>query len=490
MYLGLDLGTSELKALLLDEHHQVVATAASPLSVNSPQPLWSEQDPNAWWQATLDAVQQLQTSHPQAVAQVKAVGLSGQMHGAVLLDAAGAVLRPVMLWNDGRSFAQCEQLSHAVPNLAQITGNLAMPGFTAPKLLWVAQHEPDLFERCATVLLPKDWLRYKLSGALVSDMSDAAGTLWLDVGQRDWSDTVLQACQLTRAHMPSLVEGSAPSGRVWPELAERWGMTEPPVIAGGAGDNAASAVGMGLVRPGEGFVSLGTSGVVFVSGATFAPNPAQALHAFCHAIPERWHQMSVMLSAASALTWAKDTLGLPNEAELLTLAATLGAPERAAAPVFLPYLNGERSPHNNAHACGVWFGLGRTHTAAHLAYSVAEGVGFGLRDGLHTLQQPLPATLSVVGGGTRSPWWLQLLADVLDVALTLHSGAQTGAALGAARLAWLAHIGDTPEHINNVCTTPPVTQTFSPNAQAQATLLARYVQFQALYTTLKPHMQA
>lgn len=488
MYLGLDLGTSELKALLLNEQHQVVATAGAPLTVQTPQPLWSEQDPHAWWQATLLAVSQLQDQHPEALAHVKGIGLSGQMHGAVLLDAAGDVLRPAMLWNDGRSHAQCEQLTKALPNLADITGNLAMPGFTAPKLLWVAEHEPEVFAQCATVLLPKDWLRYQLTGLFVSDMSDAAGTLWLDVGKRDWSDQVLAACNLSRSHMPQLVEGSASSGALLPALATSWGMAAAPVVAGGAGDNAASAVGMGLVQPGQGFVSLGTSGVVFASGASYAPNPSQALHAFCHCLPNTWHQMSVMLSAASALTWAKDVLNVPDEAALLTLAATVVEQQRETAPLFLPYLSGERSPHNNAHASGVWFGMTRAHTNAHLAYAVAEGVGFGLADGLRTLQHPAPAQLSVVGGGTRSVWWLQLLANIMQTTLTLHSGAQTGAALGAARLGWLAHIGDTPANIAMVCTTPPVAQTFTPNSAEHTKLQPRFAKFQSLYTALKPMM--
>ncbi len=241
-------------------------------------------------------MQSLRSAHPAELAAVRAIGLSGQMHGAILLDADGAVLRPAILWNDGRSAAQCEALTRAVPHLGEISGNLAMPGFTAPKLLWVREHEPDVFARTVRVLLPKDWLRLRLSGEAVSEMSDAAGTLWLDVGARDWSDELLAATGLTRAHMPRLVEGSEPSARLLPELAKRWGLGGQVVIAGGAGDNAASAVGMGLVEPGQGFVSLGTSGVVFVSTDRFLPNPAQAMHAFCHALPGRWHQMSVMLS--------------------------------------------------------------------------------------------------------------------------------------------------------------------------------------------------
>jgi xylulokinase len=416
-------------------------------------------------------------------AVVEGIGLSGQMHGAVLMDAQGDVLRPAILWNDGRSAAQCEQLTQQVPELSRITGNLAMPGFTAPKLLWVREQEPDVFVRTHRVLLPKDWLRWQLTGEAVSEMSDAAGTLWLDTGLRDWSDTVLAACGLDRSHMPRLVEGSAVSAFLKPELCRRWGLPERVPVAGGAGDNAASAVGMGLVRPGQGFVSLGTSGVVFVSGARFAPNPGQGLHAFCHALPGRWHQMSVMLSAASAVTWAAKQLAFADEASLLA-AAQLPLPDRRTAPLFLPYLSGERTPHNQPLATASWFGLTAAHGREALAYAVAEGVALGLCDGLQTLGAPEPAlqSLSLVGGGARDAWWAQLLADALGLPLTLHEGAETGAALGAARLAWLA----CGASLDEVCITPPVSRRFEPDAAQHAALAWRHARFQALYRAVSP----
>lgn len=482
MFLGLDLGTSELKALLLSDQHQVIATARAPLTVQRPQPLWSEQDPAQWWQALEAVMDRLHAGQPQALAQLRGIGLSGQMHGATLLDGDGQVLRPAILWNDGRSGPQCEQLTRDVPRLSAITGNLAMPGFTAPKLQWVREHEPALFGRVARVLLPKDWLRLMLTGEAVSEMSDAAGTLWLDVGRRDWSDLMLAATGLTRAHMPRLVEGSEIAATVTPGLCRRWGLPANLPVAGGAGDNAASAVGMGLVRPGEGFVSLGTSGVVFVSGAAFQPNPAQALHAFCHALPGRWHQMSVMLSAASAVSWATQTLGFENEAALLAAAATLDAEAQDQAPLFLPYLSGERSPHNNPLATGAWVGLRAPHGRAHLAYAVAEGVGFGLLDGLRTLpaSDPPLRALSLVGGGSRSAWWAQLLADTFGLTLTVHQDSETGGAMGAARLAWLATGGT----VDAVCVTPPVRQAFTPDAARGARLAGRHARFRALYPRL------
>ena len=482
MYLGLDLGTSELKALLLSDQHQVIATARAPLTVQRPQPLWSEQAPGAWWDALVAVMNQLQRQHAQALAQLKGIGLSGQMHGATLLDADNQVLRPAILWNDGRSGAQCEALMQAVPELAAITGNLAMPGFTAPKLQWVRENEPDIFARTRKVLLPKDWLRLMLTGEAVSDMSDAAGTLWLDVAQRDWSDRLLAATGLTRDHMPRLVEGSACAASVKPDICTRWGLPADLPVAGGAGDNAASAVGMGLVRPGQGFVSLGTSGVVFVSSGGFEPNPGRALHAFCHALPDRWHQMSVMLSAASALTWATKALGFPNEPAMLAEAAQLGEAEQLDAPIFLPYLSGERSPHNNPLATGSWTGLRASHSRAHLAYAVAEGVGFGLLDGLNTIPatQPPLSTLSLVGGGSRSAWWAQLLADIFGLTLTAHQDAENGGAMGAARLAWLA----TGASQDTVCTTPPVVARYVPNFDHHQGLMPRFQRFQALYPAL------
>lgn len=482
MFLGLDLGTSELKALLLSDQHQVIATARAPIQVQRPHARWAEQHPADWWAALHSVMDSLQSQQPQALARLQAIGLSGQMHGAVLLDENEAVLRPAMLWNDGRSRAQCQQLSRDLPSLSAITGNLAMPGFTAPKLQWVREHEPEVFAQTLRVLLPKDWLRLMLTGEAVSDMSDAAGTLWLDVGQRDWSDALLEATGLTRAHMPRLVEGSEMAGHVLPGLCQRWGLPSGVPVAGGAGDNAASAIGMGLVQPGQGFVSLGTSGVVFVSSDRFAPNAAQALHTFCHALPNRWHQMSVMLSAASAVTWVTRVLGLADEAQLLTEAASLDEHELSDAPLFLPYLSGERSPHNNPEASGSWTGLRAHHRRAHLAYAVAEGVGFGLLDGLRTIPASVPAlqTLSLVGGGSRSAWWAQLLADTLGVRLTVHQDAEHAGAIGSARLAWLATGGA----LDAVAITPPVLARYAPNPAQQARLAARHRRFRDLYRAM------
>ena len=485
MYLGIDLGTSELKLLLLDDQHRIVGGVGEPLTVSRPQPLWSEQAPADWWTALDTAMQHLRVTQPSAMAAVRAIGLSGQMHGAVLIDAQHTVLRPAILWNDGRSGAQCAALEAALPALTDIAGNLAMPGFTAPKLLWVREHEPHLFARTARVLLPKDWLRLQLTGECVSDMSDASGTLWLDVGARRWSDEALSACGLTRDHMPRLVEGSDVSGRLQPVMADRWGLRAGIVVAGGGGDNAASAVGIGAVQPNQGFVSLGTSGVIFLASDGFHPDPHSAVHAFCHALPGRWHQMSVMLSAGSALRWACNLLGAPSEAVLLERVAALTPAQRAHAPLCLPYLSGERTPHNDPNAQGVLFGLTHTHDAAAIAYAVVEGVSFGLADGWASLQRAPSAVtaLSLVGGGARSELWAQLLASVLGVTLQVPAGAEAGAALGAARLAWLADGGDE----SDVCRAAAVAREFRPVASEAALLAPRRERFRALYPALRSH---
>ena len=484
MYLGIDLGTSGLKLLLLDAQHRVHASVDAPLTLQRPHPTWSEQQPHDWWQALASAVAQLRAAAPQAWPQVRAIGLSGQMHGAVVLDDASQVLRPAILWNDGRSELQCAALERAVLDARQITGNLAMPGFTAPKLLWLREHEPDLFAKIKKVLLPKDWLRLQLTGEFVSEMSDASGTLWLDVARRDWSEPMLAACGLNLSHMPRLVEGSQPSGQLRPALAQQWGLSSGVMVAGGGGDNAASAVGIGAANPGQGFVSLGTSGVVFRVSQAYQPAPELAVHAFAHALPQRWHQMSVMLSAASAFGWVTQLTGSQDEAQLAQKVAELPLAQRALAPLFLPYLSGERTPHNNPNACGVLMGLRSEHTAADLGYAVMEGVTFGLVDGLRAMGQSEPSQvpMALVGGGARSDAWAQLLADGLACPLQRPEGAPAAAALGAARLAWLADGGP----LDEVCQNLPISHRFEPEAAGVQLLAERYPRFRALYPALAP----
>ena len=442
-WLGIDAGTSSVKALLMGDTQAVLAEGSAPLDVQRPQPTWSEQDPAAWWRATEAAVAQVRAAAPDAWGALRGIGLSGQMHGAVLLDASDQVLRPAILWNDGRAAAECDALERRVPDFWARASNRAMPGFTAPKLLWVQAHEPGVFAATRTVLLPKDWVRLCLTGERVGEMSDASGTLWLDMAARDWDDTLLAACDLGRGHMPRLVEGSEASGVLRPGLASAWGLAgRRVVVAGGGGDNAAAAVGVGAVGAGRGFLSLGTSGVVFAATDRLLARPERTMHAFCHALPGQWHAMAVMLSASSALSWVAGVLGQPDIAGLLgrVEACAADAEWRREAPLFLPYLTGERTPHNDPGATAMFAGLRPDHGAEALAYAVMEGVAFALADGLDVLREAGVGLhdCALVGGGSRSRFWAGMLADVLDLPLMRPHGGELGASLGAARLAMLA----------------------------------------------------
>jgi xylulokinase len=486
MYLGIDLGTSEVKVALVDPAQRLVVVGRAALEIARPHPAWSEQPPASWIRATQAAIAELGAGHPAELAAVTGIGLSGQMHGAVLLDDADRVLRPAILWNDTRSAAECAVLEARVPDARRLTGNQAMPGFTAPKLLWVAAHEPDVFRRTAKVLLPKDYLRLWLTGEHISDMSDAAGTLWLDVERRAWCDAMLAATGLDRSHMPRLVEGSAPGGVLRGELARGWGMAATVVVAGGAGDNAASAVGLGVIGEGQGLLSLGTSGVFFVARDACRPAPERGVHSFCHALPGTWHHMAVMLSAASCLRWVAQLTGAADEAAVIAAAEALGPEARARAPVFLPYLSGERTPHADAFAQGVWFGLRHDTGRAELGYSVLEGVAFGLADGHAAVRDAGGEARAVclTGGGSKSRFWAQLIASALDLPLALVEGGEIGAALGAARLGRLA--ADPGATIASVCTPPPVIAMAEPVAAWQPALHTRLARFRALYPPLRP----
>lgn len=483
MYIGIDLGTSGVKAILLGEQGEVLASHTEKLSVSRPHPLWSEQDPEAWWQATDRAILALGETH--SLQQVKAMGLAGQMHGATLLDKNNRVLRPAILWNDGRCGEECALLEEKVKNSRATTGNLMMPGFTAPKLLWVQRHEPEIFARVAKVLLPKDFLRLKMSGVFASDMSDAAGTMWLDVAKRDWSDDMLAACSLSRAHMPALFEGSEITGELLPEIARRWAMPVVPVVAGG-GDNAAGAVGVGMADAGQAMLSLGTSGVYFAVSEGFLSKPESAVHSFCHALPGRWHLMSVMLSAASCLDWAAKLTGLESVPALINAAQQ--ADDNAGDLWFLPYLSGERTPHNNPQAKGVFFGLTHQHGREELARAVLEGVGFALADGMDVVHAcgVTPQSITLIGGGARSAWWRQMLADISGLQLDYRTGGDVGPALGAARLAQIAVNPQTP--LTTLLPQLPVEQQHAPDAGRHAHYAPRRETFRRIYQQLLPLM--
>jgi xylulokinase len=479
MYLGIDVGTSGIKAVIIDTDGKVVSESRAALSVSHPHPLWSEQDPSDWWSATNSAVSQLD---PSARAQVRAIGLSGQMHGAVLLNKARKVIRPAILWNDGRSGAQCDELLRREPRAHELTGNLIMPGFTAPKLLWVKENEPEAWAETDLVLLPKDYIRLRMTGEAATDLSDASGTLWVDVARRAWSADMLAACELTTEHMPKLLEGTAPTGVLRDELAEAWGMARVPVCAGG-GDNAAGAVGVGVIRDGDALLSLGTSGVLFAATREFRPNVAGTVHAFCHALPDLWHQMSVMLNCASCIDWVA---ALTNGGPVETVLGALEASGRHDTPeLFLPYLTGERTPHNDPHAKGVFFGLTASTDALALTLATLQGVALALADGMDVLSDAGTRfdAITVIGGGSRSSYWGRILASTLNKPLIYRSGADLGPSYGAARLARLS-IGD--GDIDSVCTAPPIIGVIEPDRALSDLMAAKRPAFQGLYQALKP----
>ncbi len=454
MYLGLDLGTSGLKGILIDDAQRVVAEASAPLTVSRPQDSWSEQAP-ADWIAAADAV--FAALPADALARLQGIGLSGQQHGATLLDKADNVLRPCILWNDTRSHAEAAALD-ADPRFRALTGNICFPGFTAPKLNWVAAHEPAIRAQVARVLLPKDYLRLWLTGEHVAEMSDAAGTGWLDTGRRDWSDALLAMTGMDRSHMPRLVEGSEVSGTLRPELSSRFGLPKGVVVAGGGGDNAASGIGVGVVKAGQAFVSLGTSGVLFAANDGYQPDPATAVHTFCHALPRSWHQMGVILAATDALNWFAHLAG--SDAAAMT--ANLGALKSPGKTRFLPYLGGERTPLNSASVRGAFIGLEHATDRDAATRAVLEGVTFAIRD----CRDALAATgtridrLLAVGGGSRSDYWLSAIATALGTPVALPAAGDFGGAFGAARLGMMAATGAGAE----IATMPPIARTIDPVA--------------------------
>lgn len=480
MYLGLDLGTSGVKAMLIDGDQKIVGSANGSLDVSRPHSGWSEQEPAHWVRATEEAVAGLKAKHPKELAAVKGIGLSGQMHGATLIDASDKVLRPCILWNDTRSYVEAAALD-ADPRFRALTGNIVFPGFTAPKLAWVAKHEPDVFGKIAKVLLPKDYLRLWLTGEYISEMSDSAGTSWLDTGKRAWSSELLAATKLSEEQMPALVEGTELAGKLRSELAAQWGISGDVVVAGGAGDNAASACGMGTVSDGAAFVSLGTSGVLFAANGSYLPKPESAVHAFCHALPNTWHQMGVILSATDALNWHSGVTGRSAADLTGEVGETLKAPTGVT---FLPYLSGERTPHNDAVIRGAFIGLEHESSRVVLTQAVLEGVAFAIRDNLEALRSAGTgiSRVTAIGGGSRSRYWLASIATALGVPVDLPADGDFGAAFGAARLGLIAATGADPIA---VCTPPVTAGTIEPVSALSGAYEDAYKRYRALYPAIK-----
>ncbi|MCZ8097927.1 MAG: xylulokinase [Burkholderiales bacterium] len=471
--IGIDVGTSAVKVVVADEAEAILAEREAPLSISRPGPNASEQNPEDWWTAVAGVLDALAAESPRLMSGVRAIGLSGQMHGAVLLGPDLVPLRPAMLWNDGRAAPQARMLRERVPELARVVGVPAMPGFTGPKIPWLAEHEPGLVERVRVVMLPKDFVRLRLTGEVATDMSDAAGTWWLDEARRAWSPEAAEATGLPFAALPPLFESPEPAGALRGELAARWGMPPGVVVAAGAGDAAAGAVGIGAMGDGATFLSLGTSAQLFVSTAGYRPAPEQAVHAFCHAAPGLWFQMGAMLNGASCLAFVAGLVGAPIETLLDEVEALGSGPSEL---VFLPYLSGERTPHDDADARGVFLGMTPATTRAGLVRAVLEGVAFSFADARDALASggTRLADAAVIGGGARSTLWMQILADVLGIRLRRYRGGAKGPAFGAARLARMAFTG-LPASV--IAVPPAVLDEFEPDpsmADGYAAALLRY----------------
>jgi len=490
-FVGIDTSTTATKALLMHADGQVVAVASLEYSYDTPRPLWTEQHPDLWWQATVASVRQVLAQAGVDAVKVKGVGLTGQMHGLVLLDAAGKVLRPAILWNDQRTGAECDQIRARLEKsrFIQITGNDALTGFTAPKILWVKNHEPEIFARARQVLLPKDYVRFKLTDRYATDKAGGAGTVLFDLRRRDWSSKVVAALGIDPAWLPPTFEGTAVTGQITPQAAEATGLRAGTPVVGGGGDQAAGAVGTGAVVEGVVSLSLGTSGVVFATTDQPIVEPEGRLHAFCHAVPDKWHLMGVMLSAAGSLRWYRDTLspGMDFEA-LLSPAADVSPGSEGL--LFLPYLTGERTPHPDPLARGAFVGLTVRHSRAHLTRALLEGVAFGLRDSFELMQAAGLAGIRqvrVTGGGARSPLWRQILADVLGAELVTVNTTE-GAAYGAALLA--ATGAGVYLDVESACTaTVRLTGSTAPGP-ASAAYRDIYPLYRDLYPALQPSFNA
>jgi xylulokinase len=489
--LGIDTSTTATKALLMSADGEVLGVASSEYSYDTPRPMWSEQHPELWWRATTDSIHQVLSQSQVDPSDVKGVGLTGQMHGLVLLDPDGEVLRPAILWNDQRTAAECDEIRERLgkEQLIQITGNDALTGFTAPKILWVRNNEPEVFAQARQILLPKDYVRFKLTGEYATDKAGGAGTLLFDLRRRDWSRAVLEALEIDPAWLPPTFEGTAATGYITPQAAEATGLKKGTPVVGGGGDQAAGAVGTGAVTEGIVSLSLGTSGVVFASADQPIIEPQGRLHAFCHAVPGRWHLMGVMLSAGGSLRWYRDTLAPDTDfSSLVEPAASI--PAGSDGLIFLPYLSGERTPYPDPLARGAFVGLTVRHTQSHLTRAVLEGVAFGLRDSFELMKGAGLADITqvrITGGGARSPLWRQILADVFQVELVTVNTTE-GAAYGAALLA-ATGVGVFPD-VPSACEAVIQTTGSTTPGPASATYQEMYPLYGELYPALRPSFNA
>ncbi len=475
MYLGIDIGTSAAKLVCADID-RIVATASVDIKTSSPQSGWSEQHPDIWWQATCEALRRLSQDVP--LSDIKAIGLSGQMHGAVLLDRTRRPIRPAILWNDSRAVLECDELRAAMPQVGQVAGVLPLPGFTAPKIAWLKRHEPANYARLAHILLPKDYVGLRLHGELATDTSDAAGTLWLNQSSRRWDADLAEATDVALDWLPPVFDGHSVVGTVTAQAATETGLRPGvPVVAGG-GDAATGAVSLGATEPGRGFISLGTSGQLFVADRQFKPNPDRYVHAFAHTLPDRWYQMAAMLNGARPMSWIGGQLGL-SAAEVVALAETVDGDR---VPIFLPYLTGERSPLGDPHIRACFYGLEDSTTRAEICRSVVEAVSFCFADAAQSFGDTIDSLpeLAAIGGGSRSDLLLGLIASVIGKPIVRSSGADSGPAYGAARL---AACGDGALEISDLALRPPASDRFEPAGMPD--LFDRLARFRRLYAAVR-----
>jgi len=480
MYLGLDLGTSGLRGLLVSAEGKPVGDRSAEYAVNTPREGWSEQNPADWLTACQAVMTQLRSAYPKEFSTIEGIGVAGHMHGATTLDRSGKVVRPCILWNDGRADKEAAELDNTSGFRSQ-SGNIVFPGFTAPKLLWMARHEPENFSRIDKVLLPKDYIVYWLTGRLVTEMSDAAGTSWLNVGIRNWSDALIEKSGIVRSQLPDLVEGSEVVGTVSTSRATELGLGDKVSVVGGGADNAAAACGIGAMTDGQAFLSLGTSGVLLAAKDRYAPAPSSAVHTFCHAMPEKWYQMGVTLSATDSLNWLASNLGCSVKQLSSQMTGRPAGPSRV---LFHPYLSGERTPHNDTNARASLIGMSHATDHKELCQAVMEGVGFALRDCMEALKSTgtdLTGAFAI-GGGSRSDFWLETLTNILDIPLHLPKKGDFGAAMGAARL---AIAGVSGEPVSRVMTQPAIQQSYTPQPNLVADYEAAYQRYTESYSVLK-----
>ncbi len=486
MFIGIDLGTSSVKMILIDHEQNILATSNSSLTVQSPQDGYNEQNPQEWIDATIECLNALKEKKPKEFSQTVSMGISGHMHGATLVDSNGKVIRPCILWNDTRSHKECYEFENQQFDVRSISGNITMPGFTAPKINWIKNNELESFKKISKVLLPKDFLRFYLTGEYFSEMSDASGTLWLDIKQRKWSDKLLTCSYLEEKNMPQLVEGNEEAGILKKTLKDKFQFDNNVIIVGGAGDNAAAAAGMGITEQNQSFISLGTSGVFFSPTQRFLSNTGDAVHSFCHCLPNKWHLMSVMLSASNCLDWI---CSITNS----SITDTLQNVENYFAEVnllenssfFLPYLSGERTPHNDPHIRGSFHSIKTTTDATNMQYAVIEGVSFGILDGINSVMKVNNnfEKIFMVGGGSKSEFWIKLLSSLLQRKLSVCNQSEFGAALGVARLAM--HVDKNIDEKKSIVKEIEISKNFEPNTDKINTLLKRYEIWKNLYSSNK-----